>query len=47
MLSKIKMMEVNVMKKPYESPEIEITEFEISETITGSGDPPGGDTGVW
>ncbi len=34
------------MKKPYESPEIEITEFEITENITASGDePPGGPIG--
>ncbi len=26
------------MKKPYESPEIEIIEFEITENITGSGE---------
>ncbi|TEB07094.1 hypothetical protein Psch_00636 [Pelotomaculum schinkii] len=25
------------MKKPYEKPEIEITEFEIEDTITTSG----------
>mgnify|MGYP000442279999 CR=1 FL=1 len=37
------------MKKPYESPEIEITEFEIAETITSSGgdNPPGGTPGVY
>ncbi len=34
------------MKKPYESPEIEVVEFEISETITSSGmELPGGPIG--
>lgn len=36
------------MKKPYESPEIEITKFEIAENITSSGDdPPGAPGGVY
>jgi hypothetical protein len=35
------------MKKPYESPEIEITEFEVTENITASGDEPIGAPTGW